>query len=99
MTTTTTISAEQIVTVIIEPCTVTSYTATTSITSMIYKIGEPDLTSFYAFDESPVCNYPEIVTVTNLPAFIVHNEAASSITIPSSLDLNRVGQYTVTVKS
>ena len=66
---------------------------------MIYKIGEPDLTNSYAYDESPVCNYPETVTVTNLPAFVIHNEAASTFTVPSTLDINRVGQYTVTVKS
>ena len=66
---------------------------------MIYKIGEPDLTNSYAFDDSPVCNYPETVTVTNLPAFVIHNEAASTFTVPSTLDINRVGQYTVTVKS
>ena len=77
----------------------TTYTATTAITSMIYKIGEPDLTNSYAFNESPVCNYPETVTVTNLPAFVVHNEAASTFMVPFTLDINRVNQYIVTVRS
>ena len=67
---------------VIEPCIVTDYTASKAITSMIYNIGEPDLTDSYAFDESPVCNYPETVQVTNLPTFIVHNEASSTITVP-----------------
>lgn len=58
MSSTNTFTAQQEVTVVIEPCTVTDYTASKAITSMIYNIGEPDLTDSYAFDESPICNYP-----------------------------------------
>ena len=69
--------------VFMEPCLVSSYDATTSVTRIIYNIGELSLTAGkYVFDESPVCNYPETVTVTNLPAWAVHNEPSSDFTIP-----------------
>ena len=53
----------------------------------------------YIFDEDPVCNYPEIVTVTNLPNFANHNEPSSDFTIPQNSDLDLIGEYTVTLKS
>ena len=53
----------------------------------------------YIFDEDPVCNYPEIVTVTNLPSFAKHNEATSDFTIPQNNDLDLIGEYTVTLRS
>ena len=44
-----------------------------------YNIGAPDLLNVgpYVFDEDPVCNYPEIVTLTDLPVFVTHNAPAS----------------------
>ena len=54
---------------------------------------------FYEFDEDPVCNYPETVTLTNLPNFVIHNEESSDFTIPQTGDLSLLGQYTVTIRS
>jgi len=69
--------------IFIEPCSVTTYIDTTTVTSIIYNIGAPALTSgFYVFDEAPFCNYPETVTLTNLPAFMTHSEPSSDFTIP-----------------
>lgn len=81
MATFTPIVAEQEVTVIIEPCTVLSYDATQSFASMIYYIGDADLTKTYSFDESPTCEYAEVVTVTGLPAFMTHDEGLAELTV------------------
>lgn len=65
-----------------------------------YNIGAPDLTDgVYVFEEGPVCNYPEVVTVTNLPSFMMHNEQTSDFTIAQNPDLNLIGSYTVSVRS
>jgi len=54
----------------------------------------------YIFDENPVCNYPEIVTLTNLPAFVTHNAPATDdFTVPGSSDLSLIGAYPVTIRS
>jgi len=87
-------------TILIEPCLVTTYTATTSVTEIRYNIGTLEKTDgFYVFDEDPVCNYPEIVTLTNLPPFVTHNEGSSDFTIPQTTDLSLLGEYTVSLKS
>ena len=83
-----------------EPCLVSTYTATTTVTLIVYNVNQADLTDgFYVFDEYPVCNYPETVTVTNLPAFAIHDELASNFVIPQNSDLGLIGEYTVTLKS
>ena len=46
-----------------------------------------------------MCDYPETVTVTNLPVFANHNEATSDFTIPQNNDLSLIGEYTVTLRS
>ena len=51
------------------------------------------------FDEDPVCNYPETVTLTNLPSFVVHNEPSSDFTIEKNTDLGIIGGYTATIYS
>ena len=69
-------------TVFIEPCLVTNYEATTIVDVIVYNVNQATLTDgFYVFDENPVCNYPETVTVKNLPAFATHNELSSDFTI------------------
>ena len=86
--------------ILIEPCLVNSYTDTTKIDKIIYNIGALTITDgLYVFDEDPVCNYPENVTLTNLPSFVTHNEASSDFTIPQTGDLSLLGEYTVTIKS
>ena len=58
-----------------EPCLVSMYTDTVTVPDISYNIGAPSLINVgpYLFDESPVCNYPETVTLSNLPAFVTHN--------------------------
>ena len=52
------------------------------MTEITYNIGDPALTDgLYAFEETPVCGYPETVTLTNLPTFVTHNEANSDFMI------------------
>ena len=87
-------------TILIEPCLVSIYTDTITITRIVYKIGALALTDgFYVFDEDPVCNYPETVTLTNLPSFATHNEDSSDFTIPQTGDLSLLGEYPVRIRS
>lgn len=84
----------------IEECLVDSYTASEVIDVISYNIGAPTLTSkMYTFEEDPPCYYDEIVTLTNLPDFVVHNELDSTFTIPQNRDLALIGSYTVTIRS
>ena len=65
-----------------EPCIVAKYEATKIVEKIVYNVNANDLTTgHYKFDETPVCNYPETVTITNLPAFASHNEPSSDFSI------------------
>ena len=55
--------------------------------------------SKYIFVEDPICQYPETVTLTNLPEFIVHNEDTSDFTLAKNTNLSIIGSYIVTIKS
>ena len=73
---------EELVTVIINPCTVLDYSLTSAVQEINYYIGTPGFTDgSYIFDESPVCNYPETVIISNLPSFMTHDENNSDFTI------------------
>ena len=86
--------------VFIEPCLVSSYDATTQVSVIVYNVNQETLTDgYYVFDETPVCNYPETVTVTNLPDFANHNESSSDFTIPQNNNLDLIGEYIVTLRS
>ena len=86
--------------VYLEPCLITSYDATTQVTLIVYNVNQATLTDgVYVFDENPFCGYPEVVTVTDLPAFAVHNEDTSDFTIAQNNDLALIGEYTVTLRS
>ena len=92
MTTSSVMFKEEIVNVYVNPCSVNTYTATTNVTSITYNVGAPSLTDgHYVFEQSPFCNYPEIVTVTNLPAFATHNKDSADFTILETTDLNLIG--------
>lgn len=77
-----------------------SYDATTKVEKIFYNIGEPEVTGgLYVFDETPVCNYAETVTIQNLPNFVTHNESLGHFTIAQNNDLSLIGGYTVTILS
>lgn len=77
----------------------TALTASQTLTTFSYRIGAPSITSQqYAFEEDVPCNYAKTVTIENLPAFMVHNEATSDFTISANTDLNLIGSYEVIVK-
>ena len=38
------------------------------------------------------------MTLTNLPAFVTQNVPEADFTVPSTLDLSLIGQYTVTIR-
>ena len=99
-TTFTTMFDEHDFVVFIEPCLVSTYEATKQVIAIVYNVNQETLTDgHYIFDEDPVCNYPETVTVTNLPPWANHNEGTSDFTIPQNNDLDLIGEYTVTLKS
>lgn len=64
---------------------------------MTYIIGDEKVTAgFYNFIEvGSDCDYPEHITVTNLPDFITHNEESQDFTIAFTEDLNLAGTYQV----
>lgn len=84
----------------IGPCVVNQYDATLTVPTLIITIGSATTTlGNYVFDESPFCNYPETVTVTNLPTFAQHNEPTSDFDIFQTTDLSLAGDYPVTLRS
>lgn len=84
----------------IEECIINSYEVADTIPTLTYIIGDPDfISTSYSFDETPVCNYPEIVTVTDLPAFSQHVSTNANFKIPKIEDLSLDGSYTVTLRS
>ena len=66
----------------IDPCQIDSYEATQTITVLTYTLGEPDLvSSSYRFGETPVCDYPETITVAGLPGFASHQDLSKTFLI------------------
>ena len=89
-------------TIFIEPCLVSTYLSTLEVTDISYNIGAPEILGVgsYIFVEDPVCGYPETVTLTNLPIFVLHNSLTSDdFTVPYTNDLELIGSYVVTIKS
>ena len=84
----------------IEPCIVNSYSKTIIAGPISYRINDPALTDgHYTFDESPVCNYSEIVTFVNLPTWVTHNPGTADFTITKTGDLSLIGEHVVTITS
>ena len=72
------------------------------MTGISYSIGGATLANVgsYIFGEDPVCNYPETVTLTDLPTFVTHNGPTSDdFTVPQTNDLTLIGSYPVTIRS
>ena len=84
----------------IQSCIIESYDTTNTIPNLTYTIGDPDLLSpSYLFDETPVCNYPETVTLIGLPDFVTHQESSKDFIIAKNEDHSLDGTYTVTLRS
>ena len=98
----TTLFVEYTFTVFVEPCLVSTYLATLEVADITYNIGAPALLNVapYVFDEDPLCNYPETVTLTGLPTFVTHNAPTTDdFSVPSTPDLSLLGSYPVTIRS
>lgn len=75
-------------------CIITSYDITDSVGDMTYTIGDPDqLSTSYLFDETPLCGYPETVTVTGLPTFVAHQKATADFLIGKTEEHSLDGVY------
>ena len=78
----------------------TDYKLSNAITSIEYFVRDLPVTDgTYDFVESPICNYSELVTMTNLPPWATHNLANSDFTVAQTSDLARIGEYVVTIRS
>ena len=87
--------------VVMQPCIVNTYTDTQQVGDITYNIGAPGLFNVgaYIFDEDPVCNYPETVTITPDLPFLDHNLATSDFNLPQTADLSLIGSYPVQIRS
>lgn len=49
-------------------CIINTFSDTARVPTINYILGSPEITSgTYAFEQSPFCDYPETVALTNLP--------------------------------
>ena len=84
----------------VQPCLVATYKRSLVAGSINHAIRAPEKNfGAYSFSETPICNYPTVVTVTDLPTFASHKKATSDFTINYLEDLNFIGEYVVTIKS
>ena len=61
----------------------TDYIQSSLVGTITYNIGTPALVSpDYAFTQDQACGYPEVVSVTGLPAFMTHNTGAATFLVP-----------------
>ena len=82
----------------INPCSM-DLTANVQPTLIQYTIGSTSLTSGdYSFTQTPVCNYGEIVELTNLPFYVQHNRATQDFTIPYTENRSLKGTTTVSMR-
>ena len=66
----------------VQPCKVATYSRTLVAGPINHNIGAAEKNEgAYSFGEDPICDYPETVTVTNLPAFAVHNLGSADFTV------------------
>ena len=77
-----------------------SFTNTSSIGSISYILGGPDLTlGPYSFVQSPACGYSEDVTVTGLPSFITHEAVNRQFILVATQDFNFLKSFNVVITS
>ena len=70
----TTMAVEYPFSIFVEPCIITDFSMI-PISKLEYTIGAVTVISEqYLFIQTPSCNYPVILTVTDLPVFTIHDE-------------------------
>ena len=85
--------------IIVEPCINTDF-STVPISKMTYTIGSgPIQSEIYSFTQTPLCNYPEALTVINLPSFATHDDIQQNFGVSKTEDLSLHGIYDVTLRS
>lgn len=86
--------------IFVEPCRIDAYEAVLVAGPITYRVGEPAVTDgAYSFLQTPACGYPESLTVTDLPAWVAHNEDAAEFTIAENGDVSLIGEHVATIKS
>ena len=92
-TTSTTYTVDYDFIVTVEPCVVNSFEDTQTAANIEYFLGTPTLANVspYEFTQTQDCQYPETVTLTNLPAFLNHDAALEDFTLPINYDLSLIG--------
>ena len=94
------VTSEHEFNVIVQSCKLDSFTASKTPEAVVYQIGQPGITSgTYAFEQKPACGYEQRIVIENLPDFATHNAASGDFTIPQTVDLSILGQYSVTVRA
>ena len=58
--------------VVMQPCTISTFTADQEVGDISYNIGADSLLNVgkYIFGQDPDCGYPETITITGLPDFL-----------------------------
>ena len=94
------ITSQASFTVTINPCQVTSFTASITQAPTSYSIGTPaSVGGLYTFTQEPAgCSYPQSLTLSDLPPFITHLEDQSQFSTFTDDHLNE-GTYTVIITS
>ena len=68
--------------VYVNPCQVTEFKESIVVDKIESFVGNSAITEGnYEFTQGDVCNYPQTITVTNLPPFATHNEVSRDFTI------------------
>ena len=55
-------------------------------------------TGSYGFKQTPDCGYEQVITISDAPSFVTHDEVARTFMIEPTQDSD-VGEHTVTVSS
>ena len=97
-------TAEIEFTLIVSPCTVTTFEAESDISGseVLYTLGEGSFEfGNYEFKQEPDCGYEQTYTVFNLPdeELVVHDSDQQKFLLSSSNDLEYMGVYQVVIRA
>ena len=85
--------------VTINPCQVSSFTASVQPTATSYFIGDAAMTTFaLTFQQEINCGYPETIEIVDMPTFVTYDEAQRHFTVFTD-DIAHEGVYTITATS